>query len=144
MQPWWAGRCQSSSCDARCNACRRNWITGLTSAASPRLHISSTCKVGQKLGEILYLLICSFLLCLFWLLRSRVRKSRRDLWITLYIDCKHKHIMNNMMVIKECVDINVFPYLLWLLLLWLICLVFAIWSLDDLSIEMLFSTKRKR
>ena len=40
--------------------------------------------VQNKLGEILYLLICSFLLCLSWLLRSRVRKSRRDLWITLY------------------------------------------------------------
>ena len=37
----------------------------------------------KKLGEILYLLICSFLPCLSWLLRSRVRKSRRDLWITL-------------------------------------------------------------
>ena len=32
----------------------------------------------HKLGEILYLLICSFLLCLPWLLRSRVRKFRRD------------------------------------------------------------------
>ena len=41
--------------------------------------------VQKKLGEILYLLICSFLPCLSWLLRSRVRKSRRDLWITLYI-----------------------------------------------------------
>ena len=39
----------------------------------------------KKLGEILYLLICSFLPCLPWLLRSRVRKSRRDLWIALYI-----------------------------------------------------------
>ena len=38
----------------------------------------------EKLGEILYLLLCSFLPCLSWLLRSRVRKSRRDLWITLY------------------------------------------------------------
>ena len=66
-------------CDTRCNACRRILITGLTSAASPRVQISSTCKVGQKLGEILYLLICSFLPCLSWLLRSRVRKSRRDL-----------------------------------------------------------------
>ena len=36
----------------------------------------------KKLGEIL--LICSFLPCLSWLLRSRVRKSRRDLRITLY------------------------------------------------------------
>jgi len=33
----------------------------------------------KKLGEILYLLICSFLLCLSWLLRSRFRKFRRDL-----------------------------------------------------------------
>ena len=28
----------------------RNLITGLTSAASPRVDISSTCKVGQKIG----------------------------------------------------------------------------------------------
>jgi len=38
----------------------------------------------KKLGELLYLLICSFLPCLSWLLRSRVRKSRRHLWITPY------------------------------------------------------------
>jgi len=38
----------------------------------------------QKLWEILYLLICSFLPCLSWLLRSRVRKFRRDFWIILY------------------------------------------------------------
>jgi len=56
-----------------CNACRRNLITGLTSAALPREHISSTCKVGKKLGVPLSLP------CLSWLLRSRVRKSRRDL-----------------------------------------------------------------
>jgi hypothetical protein len=42
--------------------------------------------VQKKLGEILYLLICSFLPCLSWLLRGRVRKSRRDVWITLYND----------------------------------------------------------
>ena len=41
--------------------------------------------VQKEFGEILYLLICSFLPCLSWLLRSRVRKYRRDLWITLYI-----------------------------------------------------------
>jgi len=29
--------------------------------------------------------MCFFLPCLSWLLRSRVRKFRRDLWITLYI-----------------------------------------------------------
>jgi len=39
----------------------------------------------KTLGEILYLLICSFLLCLSWLLCSRFRKSWRDLWITLHI-----------------------------------------------------------
>jgi len=39
----------------------------------------------KKLGEILYLSICSFLLRLSWLLRSRVRNFRRDLRITLYI-----------------------------------------------------------
>jgi len=40
--------------------------------------------VQKKLWEILYVLICSFLSCLSWLLRSRVRNFRRDLWITLY------------------------------------------------------------
>ena len=40
--------------------------------------------VQKKLGEILYLLICSFLPCLSSLLCSWDRKSRRDLWITLY------------------------------------------------------------
>jgi hypothetical protein len=30
--------------------CGRNFITGLTSATSPRVDISSTCKVVQKLG----------------------------------------------------------------------------------------------
>jgi len=65
-------------------ACSRNLITGLTSTASPRVHISSSCKVGQKLGDILYPLICFFLLCLSWLLRSQFSHSRRDLWITLY------------------------------------------------------------
>ena len=30
--------------------CDRNLITGLTSAASPMVDISSSCKVGQKLG----------------------------------------------------------------------------------------------
>ena len=51
-----------------------------------------TCKYAKarstkKLWEILYLLICSFLPCLSWLLRSWVWKFRRDLWITLYIKC---------------------------------------------------------
>ena len=50
-----------------CNVCARNLITGLTSAAStgltsaasPRVDISYTCKVGQKLGVSLPLLTCS-------------------------------------------------------------------------------------
>ena len=50
--------------------------------------------VQKKLGEILYLLICSFLPCLSWLLRSRVRKSRRDLWITLYMWQMVNNIVN--------------------------------------------------
>ena len=45
--------------------------------------------VQKKLGQILYLLLCSFLPCLSWLLRSRFRKFRRDLWITLYISGSH-------------------------------------------------------
>jgi hypothetical protein len=44
---------------SRCNVCGRNLITGLTSAASPRVDISSTCKVGQKLGTSFPLLTCS-------------------------------------------------------------------------------------
>ena len=38
-----------------CNVCGRNLITGLTFAASPRVDISRTCKVGQKLGVSLSL-----------------------------------------------------------------------------------------
>ena len=41
---------------------------------------AKTPSTKKKLGEILYLLICSFLPCLSWLLWSRVWKSRRDLW----------------------------------------------------------------
>jgi hypothetical protein len=67
-------------------------ITGLTSAAwrwiksaaSPRVDISSTCKVGQKLGVSLPLLTCSPSAWSSRLLCRRGRKSRRDLWITLY------------------------------------------------------------
>jgi len=39
--------------------CGRNLITGLTSAASPTVDISRTCKVGQKIGVSLPLLACS-------------------------------------------------------------------------------------
>jgi hypothetical protein len=40
------------------HVCGRNLITGLTSATSPRVDISSTCTVGQKLGVSLPLLTC--------------------------------------------------------------------------------------
>ena len=42
-----------------CNVCGRNLITGFTSTTSPRVDISSTCKVGHKLGVSLPLLTCS-------------------------------------------------------------------------------------
>jgi hypothetical protein len=42
-----------------CNVCGRNLITLLTSAALPRVDISSTCKVGQKIGVSLPLFTCS-------------------------------------------------------------------------------------
>jgi hypothetical protein len=64
--------------------CGRNLMTGLTSAASPRMDISSTCKVGQKLGLSLPLLTWSPSVWPSRLLYRRGRKSRRDLWITLY------------------------------------------------------------
>jgi hypothetical protein len=65
--------------------CGRNLITGLTSATSPRADISSTCKVGQKVGVSLPLLTCSSSAWASQLLYCRGRKSQRDLWITLYI-----------------------------------------------------------
>jgi hypothetical protein len=40
-------------------------------------------------GEIFYLMICSFLLCLSWLLLSRVRKFQRDLGITLHFEVNY-------------------------------------------------------
>ena len=64
-----------------CDMCGRNLITGLTSAASPRVDISSTCKVGQKLGVSLPLLTSSPSAWPSWLLYRRGRKSQRDLWI---------------------------------------------------------------
>jgi len=58
---------------------RHDYPLAVKPASTPRS------LVPKKLWEILYLLICSFLPCLSWLLRSRVRKFRRDLWITLYM-----------------------------------------------------------
>jgi hypothetical protein len=68
-----------------CKVCGRNLITGLTSAASPRVGISRTCKVGQKLGMSLPLLTCSPSAWPSRLLYRRCRKSRRDFWVTLFI-----------------------------------------------------------
>jgi len=48
---------------------------------SARVHISSTCKVGQKLGVSLPVLTCSPSAWPSRLLYRRGRKSRRDLWI---------------------------------------------------------------
>jgi arginine decarboxylase-like protein len=54
-------------------------LPNLTSAASPRVDISSTCKVGQKRGVSLPLLTCFPAALPSRLLDRRGRKSRRDL-----------------------------------------------------------------
>jgi hypothetical protein len=79
-----------------CNVCGRNLITGLISAASPRVDISSICKVGQKIGMSLPLLTCSPLAWPFLLLYRRGRKSWRDLWINLYCreDTRFRHVFS--------------------------------------------------
>ena len=59
-------------------------LPNLTSAASPRVDISSTCKVGQKLGVSFPLLTCSLSASPSRVLYCRGWKSWRDLWITLY------------------------------------------------------------
>jgi hypothetical protein len=76
----------SSDClhDPSSQLCGRNLITGLTSAASPRVDISNTSKLGQKLGMSLPLLTCSPSAWPSRLLYRRGRKSRRYLWITLH------------------------------------------------------------
>jgi hypothetical protein len=63
----------------------RNLITRLTSAASPRVAISSTGKVGQKFGVSLPLLTRSPSAWPSRLQYRRCRKSQRDLRITLYM-----------------------------------------------------------
>ena len=66
------------------HVCGRNLITGLTSAASSMVDISSTCKVWQKRRVSLPLLTRSPSAWPTRLLYRRGRKSRRGLWITLY------------------------------------------------------------
>ena len=64
--------------------CERHFSSRLPPSGGTWKYAKVPSTKKKKLGEILYPLICSFLPCLSWLLRSRVRKSRRDLWITLY------------------------------------------------------------
>ena len=88
-----------------CNVCGRNLIKGLTSVASPRVDISSICKVGQKLEVSLPLLTRSTSAWPSRLLYRRGRKSRRDLWITLYLmrsknhEARHHTIFSNLLLI---------------------------------------------
>jgi hypothetical protein len=51
---------------------------------SPTMDISSTCKVGQKLGVSLPVLTCPPSAWPSWLPYRTGRKSWMDLWITLY------------------------------------------------------------
>ena len=76
------GHAQRGACQ---HVCGRNLITGLTSAASRKVDISSTCMLGQKFEVSLPLLTCSPSAWPSRLLYRRGRKSRRDLWITLYL-----------------------------------------------------------
>jgi hypothetical protein len=62
----------------------RSYVTGLTSVESPKGDILNICKVGSKLGYVLFSLTCSYPPCVIWLLSYRPPKSRRDLWNTLY------------------------------------------------------------
>ena len=84
VHPWWRGTCHFCNQVPATHGCDRNLITRLTSAASPRVDISSTCKVGQKFGVSLPLLTCTPSAWLSRLLYRRGRKSQRDVWITLY------------------------------------------------------------
>ena len=89
-----------------CNMCGRNLITVLTSATSPRVDISSTCKVGQILGVSLPLLTCSPSAWPPRLLYRRGRKSRRDLWITLYVLCTALRKVLYTIWLRKCVSIR--------------------------------------
>ena len=83
-----------STLGGTCNLCGRNLITVLTSAASPRVDMSSTCKIGQKLGVSLPLFTSSPSAWPSRLLYRRVRKSPRYLWITLYIHIQRMYNIN--------------------------------------------------
>ena len=91
----------------RCSICPA-LIKGLTSAASPRVDISSTCKVGQKLEMSLPLLTCSPSAWPSRLLYRRGWKSRRDLWITCVCVCVCVYVCVHMYV---CVCMCVYIYI---------------------------------
>jgi len=86
-----------------CRACARNICQ-----EPSEINISSTCKVGQKLGVSLHLLTCSPSAWLSRLLYRRGRKSRRDLWITLYTKYKNIGQKYNRLLLY-----NYYPYLLY-------------------------------
>jgi hypothetical protein len=65
--------------------CPRHVSSRLPSSGGTCMYATAASTQKKKLEEILYILICSFLLCLSWLLRSRVRNFRRHLWIILYV-----------------------------------------------------------
>jgi hypothetical protein len=69
-----------------------HFSTQLPSSGTTRMYAVMT---HYALGEFLCLLVCSFLLCLSWLLYYRVRKSRRDLRITLYFVCECNATLNS-------------------------------------------------
>ena len=81
-----------------CNVYRKNLIIGLTSPASPRVEISSTCKLGQKLGVSLPLLTCSPSAWPSRLLYRRGRKSRRCMNYPVY---NKTSIKGNILTIKQ-------------------------------------------
>jgi hypothetical protein len=63
---------------------------------------STPWRLLPKLGQILYLLICFFLLCLSWLLRSRVRNFWRGLtnYPVLYRYCDK--LVNSTVIFFKC------------------------------------------
>ena len=61
---------------------RHDYPLAVKPTSTPRRLVN---KDSLKTREIPYLSICSVLLCLLWLLRSRVRKFRKGLRITLYM-----------------------------------------------------------
>jgi hypothetical protein len=59
----------------------------------------------------LQVLDMSFLLCLSWFLRSRVRKFRIDLWITLYYDLCAVHLVRFIIQTNKCTILYIYIYI---------------------------------